>query len=143
RSSWALGRGEFAKLHRLPRTRQRRPLPPVFAATSCAPARRARNRWPRNTIGGVHGRRGGSMRSFQKLAGCFAAVLAACASTPPPTPTPQPAPAATPAPAPAPPPPQETPPAETRPTVAPVIIYFDFDSSTISDEGRSKLQSRP
>ena len=81
------------------------------------------------------------MRSFQKLAGCFAAVLAACASTPPPTPTPQPAPAATPAPAPAPPPPQETPPAETRPTVAPVIIYFDFDSSTISDEGRSKLQS--
>ena len=25
--------------------------------------------------------------------------------------------------------------------VAPVSIYFDFDSSTISDEGRSKLQS--
>jgi peptidoglycan-associated lipoprotein len=81
------------------------------------------------------------MRSFQKLAGCFAAVLAACASTPPPTPTPQPAPEATPAPAPTPPPPQETPPAETRPMVAAVSIYFDFDSSTISDEGRSKLQS--
>ena len=81
------------------------------------------------------------MRSFQKLAGCFAVVLAACASTPPPTPTPQPAPVATPAPAPAPPPPREAPPAETRPMVAPVSIYFDFDSSTISDEGRSKLQS--
>jgi peptidoglycan-associated lipoprotein len=81
------------------------------------------------------------MRSFQKLAGCFAAVLAACASTPPPTPTPQPAPVATPAPAPAPPPPREMPPAETRPMVAAVSVYFDFDSSTISDEGRSKLQS--
>ena len=82
------------------------------------------------------------MRSFhQKLTGCFAVVLAACASTPPPTPTPQPAPVATPAPAPAPPPPREAPPAETRPMVAPVSIYFDFDSSTISDEGRSKLQS--
>jgi peptidoglycan-associated lipoprotein len=82
------------------------------------------------------------MRSFQKLAGCFAAVLAACASTPPPKPTPepQPAPAATPAPAPAP-PPQETPPAETRPTVAAVSIYFDFDSSAISDAARSTLQS--
>ena len=82
------------------------------------------------------------MRSFhQKLTGCFAVVLAACASTPPPTPTPQPAAAATPAPAPAPPAPQETPPAETRPMIAAVSVYFDFDSSTISDEGRSKLQS--
>jgi len=83
------------------------------------------------------------MRSFQKLAGCFAAVLAACASTPPPTPTPppQPAPVATPAPAPAPAPVRETPPAETRPTVEPVSIYFDFDSSTISDAARSTLQS--
>ena len=82
------------------------------------------------------------MRSFhQKLTGCFAVVLAACASTPPPTPTPQPAPEATPAPAPAPPAPREAPAAETRPMVAQVSIYFDFDSSTISDEGRSKLQS--
>jgi len=82
------------------------------------------------------------MRSFQKLAGCFAAVLAACASTPPPTPTPapQPAPVATPAPA-APAPVRETPPAETRPTAEPVSIYFDFDSSTISDAARSTLQS--
>src|SRR5438477_12337427 len=81
------------------------------------------------------------MRSFQKLAGCFAVVLAACASTPPPTPTPQPAPEATPAPAPAPPAPREAPAAETRPMVAQVSIYFDFDSSTISVEGRLKMQS--
>jgi peptidoglycan-associated lipoprotein len=83
------------------------------------------------------------MRFFQKLAGCSAAVLAACASTPPPTPTPPPqaAPVATAAPAPAPAPVRETPPAETRPTVAPVSIYFEFDSSTISDAARSTLQS--
>jgi peptidoglycan-associated lipoprotein len=81
------------------------------------------------------------MRSFTKPAGCFAALLAACASAPPPQPTPQPAPVAAPAPPPAPAPVQEAPPAETRPTIAAVSIYFDFDSSTISDAARSTLDS--
>jgi peptidoglycan-associated lipoprotein len=81
------------------------------------------------------------MRSFSNRSGILAFLLAACASAPQPTPQPQAAQPPAPAPAPAPaPPPRETP-AETRPAVAPASIYFDYDSSTLSDDSRSKLQS--
>jgi peptidoglycan-associated lipoprotein len=80
------------------------------------------------------------MRSFPKAAGVLACLLIGCPSGP--QPTPQPQPIAQPAPPPAPaPPPRETPPAEVRPTVAAASIYFDYDSSTLSDDSRSKLQS--
>jgi|SRR5438105_784146 len=79
------------------------------------------------------------MRSFAMRAGVLACLLAGCASAP--QPTPQPQPLAQPAPAPAPaPPPREAPP-EAPPAVAAASIYFDYDSSTLSDDSRSKLQS--
>jgi peptidoglycan-associated lipoprotein len=79
------------------------------------------------------------MRSFPKAAGVLACLLIGCPSGP--QPTPQPQPIAQPAPAPAPaPPPRETP-AEVRSTVAAASIYFDYDSSTLSNDSRSKLQS--
>ena len=79
------------------------------------------------------------MRSFSKAAGVLACLLIGCPSGPQPTPQPQPVVQPQPAPAPAP-PPRETP-AEVRPTVAAASIYFDYDSSTLSDDSRSKLQS--
>ena len=83
------------------------------------------------------------MRSLSKHAGVLAfLLLAACASTPQPTPQPQAIQQATPAPAPAPaPPPREVPPPETRGPIAPASIYFDYDSSTLSEDSRAKLQS--
>ena len=85
------------------------------------------------------------MRSLPKLAGVVSSLLlASCRSTPQPTPqtqaTQQPAAAAAPAPAPAP-VARETPPPETRGPIAPSSIYFDYDSSTLSDDSRSALQS--
>jgi len=72
-----------------------------------------------------------------------AVVLAACASTPPPAqptpaqqvaqPAPPPPPPAQPAPAPAPPPQ----PAEA----GPASLYFDYDSSELSSDSRSTLQT--
>jgi len=73
----------------------------------------------------------------------LAVVLAACASTPPPAqptpaqqvaqPAPPPPPPAQPAPAPAPPP---------QPAGAgPASIYFDYDSSELSSDSRSTLQT--
>ena len=73
------------------------------------------------------------MRSFPKAAGVLACLLIGCPSGP--QPTPQPQPIAQPAPPPAPAPP------EVRQTVAAASIYFDYDSSTLSDDSRSKLQS--
>jgi peptidoglycan-associated lipoprotein len=81
------------------------------------------------------------MRSFPKAAGVLACLLAGCPSGPQPTPQPQPVAQPAPAPAPSPaPPPRETP-AEVRPAVAAASIYFEYDSSTLSDDSRSKLQS--
>jgi peptidoglycan-associated lipoprotein len=79
------------------------------------------------------------MRLVPKHAGVLACLLAGCASAPQPTPQPQPVTQPTPAPAPAP-APRETP-REAPPTVAAASIYFDYDSSTLSDDARSKLQS--
>jgi len=79
------------------------------------------------------------MRSFAMRAGVLACLLAGCASAP--QPTPQPQPLAQPAPAPAPPPPPREAPPEAPPAVAAASIYFDYDSSTLSDDSRSKLQS--
>lgn len=80
------------------------------------------------------------MRLLPKHAGVLAFLLAGCPSGP--QPTPQPTPVAQPAPAPPPAPaPRETPPAETRPAATAASIYFDYDSSTLSDDSRSKLQS--
>src|SRR5947208_8513749 len=78
------------------------------------------------------------MRSFPKAAGVLACLLIGCPSGPQPTPQPQPIAQPQPTPAPT---PRETPPAEVRPTVAAASIYFDYDSSTLSDDSRSKLQS--
>ena len=81
------------------------------------------------------------MRSLPKHAGVLSCLLVGCASAPQPTPQPQPVAQPAPAPAPAPaPPPRETP-AEVRPRVSAASIYFDYDSSTLSDDSRSKLQS--
>src|SRR5438128_3631274 len=86
-------------------------------------------------------RRGGPMRWFPKAAGVLACLLIGCPSGPQPTPQPQPIAQPQPAPAPAPtPPPRETP-AEVRQTIAAASIYFDYDSSTLSGDSRSKLQS--
>ena len=80
------------------------------------------------------------MRWFPKAAAVLACLLIGCPSGP--QPTPQAQPIAQPAPHPAPaPPPRETPPPEVRQTVAAASIYFDYDSSTLSDDSRSKLQS--
>ena len=81
------------------------------------------------------------MRSFPKAAGVLVCLLIGCPSGPQPTPQPQPIAQPQPAPAPAPtPPPRETP-AEVRQTIAAASIYFDYDSSTLSGDSRSKLQS--
>jgi peptidoglycan-associated lipoprotein len=83
------------------------------------------------------------MHHLPKHAGVVAfSLLVACASGPQPAPQPQAQQAATPPPAPAPAPaPRETPPPETRGPISPASIYFDYDSSMLSDDSRSKLQS--
>jgi peptidoglycan-associated lipoprotein len=77
-----------------------------------------------------------------RLVLALAVVLAACASTPPPAqptpaqqvaqPAPPPPPPAQPAPTPPPPPPAET---------GPASLYFDYDSSELSSDSRSTLQT--
>src|SRR5262249_36633301 len=72
----------------------------------------------------------------------LAVVLAACASTPPPaqpTPTQQVAQPAPPPPQPAPPPPAPPPPQPAE--LGPSSIYFDYDSSELSSDSRSTLQT--
>jgi peptidoglycan-associated lipoprotein len=78
-----------------------------------------------------------------RLALAIALAVAACAGkTPPPAPPPAAEPTAQPAPAPAP-PPAPAAPAEPprRAAVSPASVYFEFDSSDLSADGRSTLQS--
>jgi len=81
------------------------------------------------------------MRSLRSVF-ASAAVLAACASTPPPTPQPSPQLTAQPAPPPAP-PPQPAPAPAPKPAapISPASIYFDFDSAELSSDARSTLQT--